>query len=149
MHCLAPTGAWVFDKVKRCSVQMSVESLANVSHSVAGPVSTSREQKQTHIAAPDHLANCNGSLDTTQGMRGRTPWTKRWKADSFEWVSKRRRCWLRMSLSAPPAGGSLNATSSEYVTSRCNERDTSSRHLGATFVAHCHKLLEVPSMKVP
>lgn len=42
----------------------------------------------------------------------------RWKLESRVKVMSRCRCWLRMSCSAAPAGGSLKATSSAWATSR-------------------------------
>ena len=55
-----------------------------------------------------------------QGWRlRRTPCTNRWRAESLEWRRRRARCWLRIMRSAAPAGGSLNATSSDDATSRC------------------------------
>ena len=49
----------------------------------------------------------------------RACWMKRWKALRRAWRSRRCRCRFRIICSAAPAGGSLNATSSAFTTSRC------------------------------
>ena len=78
-----------------------------------------RTQYSAHSSNGSHTLQQPARSQKGKRMAVRACWIKRWKALRRAWRSRRCRCRFRIICSAAPAGGSLNATSSAFTTSRC------------------------------